>query len=433
MTYIDIVNLSASVISAIFSLLTLHFMFFSVVGIFAKKTYPAASEKLRYGIAISARNEETVIGKLIESIRCNDYPQDMLEIFVVAHNCTDRTAEIAREMGATVYEYNNTDECTKGYALRHLFNCIREERGIDSFDGFIILDSDNILDMNYIDKMNDAYVACGKKNTITSFRHSKNFGYNVMSAIYGLFWVNGCRFEMRGRSVLGCSTRVPGTGFLISREVVRDGWNYVTLTEDWEFSADRVIAGEKIFYCDDAVFYDEQPTTLGIMWRQRVRWARGHLLVCVTRFKNLLRSLLTPRSRGGSKTKGSVYDIFSNVVPSLLITKIVSLTQLILYLFSPLLGHDLGEVMNSWAQGTVTGFLGGYLSSLIIAAAIYILEHRRIKNVRHGTKILSVLMYPLFMSFNIVCVVVALFSKNLKWKTIPHKDTTGFGELNHAG
>ena len=430
MTYIEIVDLAVGIISGALSLLTLHFVIFTVVGVLFKRKYPVSERKLRYGIAVSARNEATVIGQLIESVRKNDYPQEKLEIFVVAHNCTDRTAEIARAAGATVYEYNNPDECTKGYALKHLFERVKEEHGADAFDGFIILDSDNVLDASYISRMNDAFVACGEKNTITSFRHSKNFGHNTLSAIYGLFWINGCRFEMRGRSVLDCSTRVPGTGFLISREVVRDGWKYVTLTEDWEFSADRVISGEKIYYCDDAVFYDEQPTTLRIMWRQRVRWARGHLLVCVTRFADLLKSLLTPRSKGGSRTKGSVYDIFSNVFPALIVSTVLSIIQLILYLFSPLFGHDLGALILSWLTGAARGFATGYLGMMLLAAFLYILEHRRIRGVSTQKKITSVLLYPLFMNINFFCVIVALFSKNLKWKTIPHNDTTGFGDLN---
>ena len=78
---------------------------------------------------------------MINSIRKNNYPQDKLHIFVIAHNCNDNTAEIARKSGATVYEYNNPEERTKGYALKHLFECIIRDYGVENFDGFFVFDA----------------------------------------------------------------------------------------------------------------------------------------------------------------------------------------------------------------------------------------------------------------------------------------------------
>lgn len=127
MNYIKIVNTVAFVAFVIFTLLYLHFFFFAVVGFFKKKKYPKTDRKLRYGAIIPARNEEAVVGNLIDSIRRNRYPQDKLDVFVIAHNCTDQTARVAREHGAIVYEYNNPEECTMGYAFRYLFDRIRED------------------------------------------------------------------------------------------------------------------------------------------------------------------------------------------------------------------------------------------------------------------------------------------------------------------
>ncbi|MBQ8416148.1 MAG: glycosyltransferase family 2 protein [Clostridia bacterium] len=432
MTYLEIVGFVGSLLSGLIGLISLHFAIFTVAGIFLKKKFPKAKEKCRFGIVVAARNEETVIGNLIESVFVNGYDKDLLEVFVAAHNCTDGTARAARERGATVYEYNDSEKCTKGYALHHLFEQIRREGKMERFDGFIILDADNILGKDYISNMNDAFVYYGKKHTVTSFRHSKNFGYNTLSAIYGIFWIWGCRMEMRGRCALDCSTRVPGTGFVISRDVANAGWNYVTLTEDWEFSADRIIAGEKIYYCDDAVFYDEQPTDLHIMWRQRVRWARGHLIVFTTRAKALLRALFTPKKQGGSRCKGSAYDMLSNIFPAVLLTTAIGVLQLVLYLLAPLFGVDgMGAFLGA-LKNTAVSFVGVYLGTMLMTAAIYFLERERIKGVRIGTKILSVLGYPLFTGINIFCIIAALFSKNLKWKTIPHKDTTTFDDLNRT-
>lgn len=224
---------------------------------------------------------------------------------------------------------------------------------------------------------------------------------------------------------MNCSTRVAGTGFLFSKEVVRNGWNYLTLTEDWEFSADQIIGGSKVYYCDEATFFDEQPTSVKIMWRQRVRWARGHLLVCVTRLGKLIKSLFLPKSKGGSKHKMSTYDIMSNVIPSNLLTTIISVVQVILFALTPLFeDRTFSQVAFDWVMAFLSGLLSAYLTSFLLAIALYIIEHKRVGKISFGTRVLSVLLYPLFGMINNIIVVVALFSKNLQWKTIPHNDKT---------
>ena len=89
----------------------------------------------RYAVLISARNEEAVIAQLIDSIKNQDYPSEMLSIFVVADNCTDSTAQVASEAGATVWQRKNLHQIGKGYALNFLLTHIREEYGDDTFDG----------------------------------------------------------------------------------------------------------------------------------------------------------------------------------------------------------------------------------------------------------------------------------------------------------
>lgn len=430
MSYIDIVNLVAGIVTTVFTALAFHFIVFAIVGVFAKKTYPKTDKKLKYGIIIPARNEEAVVGNLIESIRLTNYPQDKLQIFVIAHNCSDKTADIAREMGATVYEYNNMNECTMGYAFRYLFDRIKEDWGIDNYDGFFLFNADNIVDTEYFDKMNDAFVAMGQTHTITSFRNSKNFGSNVISALYGLHFMYGCRFECRGRSVLGCSTRVQGTGYVISKDLVKDGWKYVTLTEDWEFSTDQIIDGKKIYYCDEAVFYDEQPTSFKIMWRQKVRWARGHFLVFFTRYKDIIKSLFKRKSKGGCPNKGSLHDMAINILPISLLTAVVTILQLGAYMFAPLFGIELPSLLLSWFITFLKAFGISCLTLMIPTVIIYIVERKRIKNLGFFTGLLALICWPLFLALYFPQEIVAILSKNLGWKEIPHKDKTKHSDLH---
>lgn len=428
--YVPLINLIFGSLFVIAGLLASHFVFFALVGVFAKKKFPHTEQKLKYGIIIPTRNETKVVGNLIDSIRKNNYPQDKLDVFVIAHNCDDDTAEVARAKGVKVYEYNNPNERTKGYALKYLFGKIEEDYGTASYDGFFILDADNILAVDYFDKMNDAFVATGKHSVVTSFRNSKNFGKNVMSAMYGLYFLYGCRLEARGRSVMGCSTRVSGTGFVFDADTVKNGWNYLTLTEDWEFTADKLLQNTKIYYCDEAMFYDEQPTSFKVMWTQRIRWAKGHLLVFQTRFLKLLKSFLTSTKRGGTSHKGSTYDILINISPVGLIGCLFAFFQVVALCFSPLFGYNIIEVLLGYLSGYGIS-LGITIIALIFASMfLCLLEIRRLPRINPITLLIAIILWPIFVLLAAPFDVIALFSRNLVWKAIPHDDTTDFDEIH---
>mgnify|MGYP002578746126 CR=1 FL=1 len=262
-------------IGALLGAMSCYYTVYAIVGLFATRHFAPAKRRHRYAIVIAARNEEAVIGRLLESIRLQDYPSELLTVFVVADNCTDGTAQAARSGGAVCYERCDPDHRTKGYALEYLFSCIARDYGTDAFEGYFVFDADNLLNRDYVSRMNEAFDA--GERIVTSCRASKNFGNNWISASYALHWLRTVRMEHRARSVFGLATRIQGTGFLFASELVKNGWHYTSLTEDRAFTADAVAAGYPISYCDAAVFYDEQPVSLRIALRQRIRWAKGHL------------------------------------------------------------------------------------------------------------------------------------------------------------
>ena len=262
-------------IGALLGAMSCYYTVYAIVGLFATRHFAPAKRRHRYAIVIAARNEEAVIGRLLESIRLQDYPSELLTVFVVADNCTDGTAQAARRGGAVCYERCDPDHRTKGYALEYLFSCIARDYGTDAFEGYFVFDADNLLNRDYVSRMNEAFDA--GEHIVTSCRASKNFGDNWISASYALHWLRTVRMEHRARSVFGLATRIQGTGFLFASELVKNGWHYTSLTEARAFTADAVAAGYPISYCDAAVFYDEQPVSLRIALRQRIRWAKGHL------------------------------------------------------------------------------------------------------------------------------------------------------------
>jgi len=446
MNYVEIVNLVFTIIFGILTLLSVFYVIFAVVSVFKKKTFPPAEKQGNYGIIIPARNEGKVVGHLIESIQKANYPQDKLKIFVIAHNCSDNTAEVARSYGVTVYEYNNPAEATKGYGLKYLFQQIEKDYGIQSYDGYFILDSDNIVATNYFQKMNDAFMYYGCKNIVASFRNSKNFGKGIIPGLYGIYFAIGCFLESRGRTVCGCSTRVSGTGYVINSESLKDGWNYVTITEDWELTVDQILAGNKVQYCEDAIFYDEQPTTFKIMWRQRVRWKRGHYLVFYYRFKEILQHLFSKKG----KYKVTLFDIAYNISPIVITFFFLTVLQVILLLLGPLftdlsmyqifINYDYSQnwfmnlVFNqSYLFSNARTIIMGYFGMVFMAILCFIMGRKKIRHVNFFLKIALIILWPLFLAIQFLIDIHALFVRNLAWKTIPHKDDTDIEKLKNAG
>lgn len=424
MNYLEIVNLIFTILNGIVGLLCIHHVVLFFVGLFGKKTFPVAQKKCKYGIVVSARDEEKVVGRLIESLKASDYPADKIQVFVIAHNCTDNTAQVCREKGAVVFEYNNPKECMKGYALRYGFQKIKEQFGIDAFDGYMIMDADNIVAPDYLSKMNDAFVANGEEAVITSYRNSKNFNENYMSMMYGMFFLFGCRYEQRGRAVVDASTRVTGTGYLFSNKEVKDGWNYLTLTEDWEFSADVVTSGNKIVYCDEAMFYDEQPTTVPIMLRQRLRWAKGHMQVFFTRFGKLIASIFNPKKYSGEGRKNRVfskYDLSVNVLPLGFITVMLFVLRIISIAFCPLFGLDAGRAYAEFFISSGITIAIAYVGILLSEIILFIIERKRIGKLNTGKRLIAFFVFPIFMIIAVLLDALAMFVRNLQWKPIPHR------------
>ena len=141
---------------------------------------PPAKRLHKYAAVISARNESTVIGELIHSIKKQNYPAELLDVFVVADNCTDNTAAVARRAGAIVFERFNRKEVGKGYALDYAFQRIEKDYAAAGYEGYFIFDADNLLDANYVAEMNKAFDSGCR--VITSYRNSKNYDSNWISA-----------------------------------------------------------------------------------------------------------------------------------------------------------------------------------------------------------------------------------------------------------
>ena len=175
----------------VFVLLTVCYLYqfvYVLVVLFKKDNTPQQPAVLhRFGVVIAARNERVVLPNLIRSIQEQSYPRELVDIFVVADNCTDDTAQVAREMGAVVYERCNPQQVGKGYALDFAFHRIAQDYGNQYHDAFLVFDADNLLDEHYIEEMNKTF-SQGYR-VITSYRNSKNYATNWITAGYSLWFL----------------------------------------------------------------------------------------------------------------------------------------------------------------------------------------------------------------------------------------------------
>ena len=221
-----------------------------------KAKRPNSTPSRRYAALICARNEEHVIGELVASLRAQDYPAELLDIYVLADNSTDGTARAARQAGATAFERFNPHQVGKGYALDELISHIRMRRPLSDYDAFLVFDADNIVDPHFVSAMDQTFAqGC---DVLTSYRNSKNFASSWISASYSIWFLREARFLNYPRMKLHTNCAISGTGFLVSSKIIEEngGWPYHLLTEDIQFSAVCAANGWRIGYCDDAIVYD---------------------------------------------------------------------------------------------------------------------------------------------------------------------------------
>ncbi len=393
----------------LFSCCYAYQLVYLVVGL-VKKDKPESKPVLphRFAVLIPARNEEAVITGLLESIRNQTYPTDLIDVYVIADNCTDSTAAVAVAAGAKVITRFNRQQVGKGYALDYAFQTIDHQVGLEHYDAFLVFDADNVLDPDYFTAMNRTFSQ--GYDMLTSYRNSKNYDANWITAGYALWFLRESRFLNGARMKLGTSCAISGTGFLVSTKMIREdgGWKYNLLTEDIEFSTDHIIRGYKIGYCKDAVLYDEQPVTFLASWNQRMRWTKGFYQV----FAHYGRRLV----KGIARRSFQCYDMLMVIAPATLITLASLLFNAAFVAAGLVVGSTATVVAAALSLGGCLGSI--YLTLFLFGAVTLITEQQQI-HCSVKRQIFYLFFFPVFIFTYIPMAVVAL-KKNVTWKHIPH-------------
>ena len=359
------------------------------------------NKKHKFMAIIPAHNEEAVVSNLIESLKHQTYDKELYDIYVIADNCTDNTAKVARDAGAIVLERYDPDHKTKGYALQWFLKQKIEENA--DYDAFFVFDADNIVDKNFIINMNKKL--CQGEEVVQGYRDIKNPTDNWITAGYALFYWTMHRLYHLARYNVGLSPLLNGTGFMVKFDVVKpNGWETETLTEDIEFSLRRIIKGKKLGWATDAIVYDEQPTSFKQSWSQRSRWTVGHMQ-CVKRYTGELFNAVKEH-KTVMNFDGFLYMI--GTTPMLILTMVLMIINFVMYSAQAMTNAEL--VINVLNYLVPTLFLP--IGTAVLAM---ILDKKPIKPMIKG-----LICYPIFMGSWVIINIKCLFKRETQWEKINH-------------
>ena len=382
----------------------------SLCSLIKVKDKPLVEDKEhRFMMIIPAHNEEKVIRELVESLQNLDYNKNLYDIYVIADNCTDNTAQIAKEAGAIVYERFDEKHKTKGFALQWFLQQKIDEDA--PYDAFCIFDADNIVAPNFISKMNEKL--CEGETVVQGYRDIKNPGDNWVSGNYAIFYWTMDRCYHSTRDKLGLSPLINGTGFMIAMSVLKEegGWHTETLTEDTETSMNMIAKGRRIAWANDAVIYDEQPTDFVEAWNQRLRWGVG-TAQCL---KACLPKMIKSKHMSPQLIDGIIYLMG---MPLILFSVLITGIDLLKFLLIPT-KQSLALI-----QGKLFFALAFAALSILHALWIVWLEKKDVKKVWKG-----IVTYPIFLVVSYFVNFAAFFNMKLQWKQIKHESVVSIDDI----
>lgn len=398
----------------IFVITVAYAIYFTVTGFLgiilkSKVKFKSARKNNHFAILIAARNEEVVIGNLIESLVKQNYPKDKFDIYVIPNSCTDNTSKVAKKAGAKVIECTVKTK-TKGDVLKFAFDKLKDNKEIDAY---LIFDADNVVHPDFLKHMNDC-LASGYR-VAEGYRDAKNPKDNWLSGSYTLFYLFQNVFFNRARMAIGGSSSINGTGFMIKKEIIdRDGFETYSLTEDVEYTGQCALKGERIAFVEDAITYDEYPVKFDASWRQRKRWSSG-ILTCLKLYSPKLFVNYLKTKKLASLDMAIVY-----FGPMFQLLNFVNIAMLSIF---QLLNLKMPMFSSEIRLGFLY-FIFVYLFSITLEIFILLYKKKNIMSVWRG-----ILLFPVFIitwiPINLVCLTV----KQTSWEEIKHDRSVNINDV----
>ena len=287
-------------VAAVFVLLTVYLIpAFVLIGLIAlaavfgrssRRVFVLPSPPPRFLFVIPAHDEETSIAATVASCRGVDYDPDRFRVCVIADNCTDATARVAREAGADVTERSDDANRSKGHALEYFFGRTPELRPGGGVDAAVLVDADTVVDRGLL--ANFAASLARGDDWVQGYYTVRNpdvsWRTRLLTLSFALF--NGS--WLLGFDRLGLGATLKGNGMCFSaRGLDRVPWRAYGLVEDLEFSWMLRVAGERIRFLPSAVVRGEMVSRGGpAAASQRRRWEAGRRALRGKFFRPLIAS-----------------------------------------------------------------------------------------------------------------------------------------------
>ena len=411
----EYVKITLKVLYYLLLAITLVFsLYFSLVGLYGllkknKETLKEIKKNNRFAILIAARNEENVIGALIDSLKKIDYPKDYYDVYVIPNNCTDKTSEISKEHGSKVLECTVKTK-VKADVLRFAFRKLEDK----DYDAYIIFDADNIVDKNYLKEMNT--VLNNGHNIAYGLREAKNSNDSWVSGSYAIYYIFMNLFINYSRYNMGVSCLVTGTGFMVSKKIIdKYGFDTKTLTEDLEYSGFCALNKERVYFAKNAITYDELPVKFMASVKQRKRWTAGTIECMKLYSHKLLKDFL----KNG--------NIASLDICLLYITPYIQVFSFLNILFIPLFRLLKIDLFGFDIHMLITGLISSIASYVLTVAFSIIIVMMLKKKVLPLLK--GILFFPLFIFSWVPINIYCLIKKQDSWEEIKHSKKVTIDDL----
>jgi cellulose synthase/poly-beta-1,6-N-acetylglucosamine synthase-like glycosyltransferase len=256
------------------------------------KPAPPSNRSMRFDIIIPAHNEEAGIAAAVHSVKAIDWPTDCFRVIVVADNCTDATASVAADAGATVLVRRDLELRGKGYALAYAFRDSRERGWADAV---AIIDADSHVTSNLLEAI-AARMERGEQAVQVHYGVS-NIHASWRTRLMAIALAAFHRVRSRGRERLGLSCGIRGNGWAVTHALLLQvPYASFSLTEDIEFGIELGMRGLRVAYADEAGCDGEMVSGGPNARSQRRRWEAGRIAILRSWTLPLLKQALVARS-----------------------------------------------------------------------------------------------------------------------------------------
>jgi 1,2-diacylglycerol 3-beta-glucosyltransferase len=289
-----IVSVVEIALVAVFGLFLLYLALLSALALTARKRSAVRSSKFqRIAVVVPAHNEESSIERTIHSLLAVDYPRESFDVIVVADNCTDRTAEVATNLGGIVYKRHNPKLHGKGYALRWCFDQLVSDKAL--YQAIVVVDADSVVSRNFLLVMN-SYLESGAKVIQSSDLVKPRPGaWSAEVTRVGFTLYNYVR--PLGRRVIKCSAGLRGNGMCFATETLRRiPWEAYSIAEDLEYGLMLLLKGVNVIFAPEAVVQATMPEKAENAEAPRARWEVGRFPIIKKYAGELLWTAIRNRS-----------------------------------------------------------------------------------------------------------------------------------------